>query len=61
MARHIKLLALALDGKVVASFLHWDKEHSEDYIGAMRRTLWVSRRAADALADDRHSRGSCCR
>ena len=33
MARHIKFLALAAEGKVVASHLHWDKENSEDYSG----------------------------
>lgn len=41
MARHVKFLALAHEGKVLASHVHWDKEDQEDYESVLK-TIFAS-------------------
>lgn len=36
MARHVKFLALAHEGKILASHVHWDKEDPEDYESVLK-------------------------
>lgn len=37
MARHIKFVALAHESKILASYLHWDKEASEEYEDVLKQ------------------------
>lgn len=41
MARHVKFVALAHEGKILASHVHWDKEDAEDYEGVLK-TIFAS-------------------
>ena len=51
MSKHVKFVALAFDGNILASHTHWNMEDIEDYASVLGQIFkspgWISARSSD--------------